>query len=618
MGKILGIDLGTTNCCMAVFEGGAAEVIPNREGGRTTPSIVGFTERGERLVGNIAKRQAITNPKNTVFAVKRLIGRKFASPEVQKALDVLPYEISEAPNGDARVRIQGKEYSPAEISAIVLANLRDMAQEHLGTELNECVVTVPAYFDDTQRQATRDGARIAGIDVKRIINEPTAAALAYGLGQNEDQTIAVYDLGGGTFDVSILRLEEGVFDVKATSGDTYLGGEDFDLRIVDWLVQKFQSESGIDLKGDFLALQRLKEAAEKAKCDLSSATSTQVSLPFIAADESGPKHLNAVLDRAQLESMTADLVERTRKPCEDALAEAGLAAAQIDQVILVGGQTRMPKVVEFVSQIFGRPPHTDVNPEEVVGMGAAIQGGVIEGEVKDLVLLDVTPLSIGIETRGGMFTKLIERNSTIPTRRTEVFTTVADNQTKVEIHVLQGERKVASGNKSLGKFELVGIPPAPRGVPQIEVTFEIDSNGILEVRAVDRQTQKEQAIRVSPSGGLSDDEIDTIIQDAASHAEEDQRRAELTKLKARLEGLLSTSARTFQEFGKMLTEKDQESVAEALEVAKAAVDKSDGAALSEALSRLEEAGKILTSVMLYDPTQFGGGGDKSPAGGDAK
>jgi molecular chaperone DnaK len=601
---------------MAVFDAGAPEVIPNGEGGRTTPSIVGFTERGERLVGNIAKRQAITNPRNTVFAVKRLIGRKFASPEVQKATAVLPYEISEAPNGDARVRIQEKEHSPAEICAIIMGNLRDLAQEHLGMEITECVVTVPAYFDDTQRQATRDGAKIAGVDVKRIINEPTAAALAYGLNQAEDQTIVVYDLGGGTFDVSILRLEEGVFDVKATSGDTYLGGEDFDLRIVDWLVERFQTEAGIDLRDDFLALQRLKEAAEKAKCDLSSATSTQVSLPFIAADASGPKHLNAVLDRAQLESMTMDLVERTRKPCEDALQEAGLQPAQLDQVILVGGQTRMPKVIEFVSQVFGRSPHTGVNPEEVVGMGAAIQGGVIEGEVKDLVLLDVTPLSIGIETRGGMFTKLIERNSTIPTRRQEVFTTVADNQSKVEIHVLQGERKVASGNKSLGKFELVGIPPAPKGVPQIEVTFEIDSNGILEVKAVDRQTKKEQAIRVSPSGGLSEEEIDSIMTEAESHAEEDARRGEMTKLRARLEGLLSTSARTFQEFGKMLTEKDQETVSEALDLAKGAVEKTSAGALAEALEGLESAGKILTSVMLYDPTQFGSGGP--PADGEKK
>ncbi len=606
MGRILGIDLGTTNCCMAVYEAGAATVIPNREGGRTTPSIVGFTERGERLVGNIAKRQAVTNAKNTVFAVKRLIGRKFASPEVQRARSILPYDVCEAPNGDARVRIQGKEYSPSEISAIILRNLKDMAEEHVGEPISECVVTVPAYFDDTQRQATRDACRIAGLDVKRILNEPTAASLAYGMGNTANQTIAVYDLGGGTFDVSILRLEEGVFDVKATSGDTYLGGEDFDLRVVDWLVARFQRETGIDLTKDFLALQRLKEAAEKAKCDLSVVTSTQVSLPFIAADASGPKHLNAVLDRAQLEEMTADLVERTRKPIEDALQEAGLAPSGIDQVILVGGQTRMPKVVEFVTSCFGRPPHAGVNPEEVVGVGAAIQGGIIEGEVKDLVLLDVVPLSIGIETRGGMFTRLIERNTTIPTRRTEKFTTVADNQTKVEIHVLQGERKVASANKSLGRFELVGIPPAPKGVPQVDVTFEIDSNGILEVKAVDRQSGKEQAIRVSPSGGFTEEEIKRIIEDAAVHAQEDERRAELTRMRSRLDGLLASSARTFQEFGRMLPERDQASVKEALQLAKAAVETNNSRDLAEALGRLEAAGKILTGVMLYDVSQLGG------------
>jgi molecular chaperone DnaK len=607
MARILGIDLGTTNCCMAVYEAGQASVLPNREGGRTTPSIVAFTERGERLVGNIAKRQAVTNAKNTVFAVKRLIGRKFASPEVQKARTILPYEISEAPNGDARVRIQGKEYSPSEISAIILRNLKEMSEENLGATLSECVVTVPAYFDDTQRQATRDACRIAGLDVKRIINEPTAASLAYGMANKQDQTIAVYDLGGGTFDVSILRLEEGVFDVKATSGDTYLGGEDFDMRIVDWLVQRFQSETGIDLQKDFLALQRLKEAAEKAKCDLSAVMSTQISLPFISADASGPKHLNAVLDRAQIEDMCRDLIERTRKPCEDALKEAGLAASQIDQVILVGGQTRMPKVVEFVTALFGRPPAAGVNPEEVVGIGAAIQGGIIEGEVKDLVLLDVVPLSIGIETRGGMFTKLIERNTTIPTRRAEIFTTVADNQTKVEIHVLQGERKVASANKSLGKFELVGIPPAPKGVPQIEVTFEIDSNGILEVRAVDRQSKKQQAIRVSPSGGLTEDEIQRIIEDAGTHAQEDERRAELSRMRSRLEGLLATSSRTFQEFGKMLPDSDQETVQGALQLAKGAVETNNPADLTAALGQLEEVGKILTTVMLYDVNQFGAG-----------
>ncbi len=528
MAKVIGIDLGTTNSCVAIMEGGKPRVIPTREGGRTTPSIVAFTARSERLVGQIAKRQALTNPQNTIYAVKRLIGRKFDSSEVQKARQLVPFEIVPSDNGDAWIRVRDRAFSPPEISAYVLGRLKEMAEEYLGSEVAEAVITVPAYFDDSQRQATKDAGRIAGLAVLRIINEPTAAALAYGLSEEvaEPRTIAIYDLGGGTFDISILHLGEGVCEVKATSGDTFLGGEDFDQRIVDWLVARFLEETGIDLRADRLALQRLKEAAEKAKCELSREEQAEINLPFISADDSGARHLLTTLTRAKFEELVDDLIEKTRGPCQEAMKLAGLDAEGIDEVLLVGGQTRTPKVVATVRGIFGREPSQKINPDEVVGVGAAIQAGILRGDVKDMVLLDVTPLSLGIETKGGMFTKIIERNSTIPTRKSRIFTTVTDNQTKVEVHVLQGEREIAAHNKSLGRFELVGVPPAPRGVPQIEVAFDIDSNGIVNVQAKDLASQREQKILVTPSGGLSEEEIHEILEDAKKHAEEDRRRAE--------------------------------------------------------------------------------------------
>ena len=611
MGKIIGIDLGTTNCCVAVMEGGAPQVVPNKDGGRTTPSIVGFTEKGERLVGQIAKRQAVTNPRNTIYAVKRLIGRKFNAPEVQQALRFLPYEVTEAQNGDVRVRVRDRDYSPPEISAMVLAKLKEMAEGYLEDEISEAIITVPAYFDDSQRQATKDAGRIAGLKVSRIINEPTAASLAYRLNEQSEKKIVVYDLGGGTFDVSILQLGDGVFEVKATSGDTFLGGEDFDQRIVDWLLGEFQKKESIDLKGDRLALQRLKEAAEKSKCELSVETRSEISLPFIAADSKGPKHLNCVLTREQLEVLVVDLVERTRKPCLEALKMAGLRAEDIDEVLLVGGQTRTPKVIEAVTSIFGREPSRDKNPEEVVGIGAAIQAGILQGEVKDMVLLDVTPLSLGIETRGGMFTKLIERNTTIPTKKMKVFTTVVDNQSKVEVNVLQGEREIASYNKTLGRFELVGIPPAPRGVPQIEVTFDIDSNGIVHVSARDQATARQQKIAVTPSGGLTEKEITDIIDDAKKNAEADRRRAELNRIQARLEGLLESNLKSFSEFGSLLDSEKQGAVKRILESAKKALQ---GLSISEStkcLEKLGEASAILTEVILFSPS----GGGKAAAGG---
>jgi molecular chaperone DnaK len=605
MGKVIGIDLGTTNCCMAVHEGGRPVVIASKEGSRTVPSIVGFTPRGERLVGQIAKRQALTNPRNTVYAVKRLIGRKFDSVEVAKARQLVPYEIVPADNGDAWIQVGDRKLSPPEISGYLLAHLKEIAEESLGSEVTEAVVTVPAYFDDSQRQATKDAGRIAGLNVLRIINEPTAASLAYGLQEGTTaKRIAVFDLGGGTFDISILQLGDGVFEVKATSGDTFLGGEDFDQRIVDWLLRSFRADTGIDLASDRLALQRLKEAAEKAKCELSHATVAEINLPFISADETGARHLHVALTREQLEELVIDLIDRTRGPCEEALRMAALRPQDVDEVLLVGGQTRTPKVVEVVRGIFGREPNAGINPDEVVGIGAAIQAGILKGDVKDMVLLDVTPLSLGIETRGGMFTRIIERNSTIPTRKSKTFTTVADNQSKVEVHVLQGEREIAAHNKSLGRFDLVGIPPAPRGVPQIEVSFDIDSNGIVHVQARDLATSREQKIIVTPSGGLTETEITAIIEDARQHAEEDRRRVEFLRARTRLEGLVESNQKTFQEFGSMLEREKQLQVRRILEDARRALDSGNAQRCTEALEKTAEVGKILSEVILYDPGQF--------------
>jgi len=603
VGKVIGIDLGTTNSCVAVMEGGKPRVIPTREGARTTPSIVAFTARGERLVGQIAKRQALTNPQNTIYAVKRLIGRKFDSPEVQKARQLVPYEIVPADNGDAWIRVRERDYSPPEISAYVLGRLKEMAEDYLGSEVSEAVITVPAYFDDSQRQATKDAGRIAGLSVLRILNEPTAAALAYGLDRDpgNGRTIAVYDLGGGTFDISILHLGEGVCEVKATSGDTFLGGEDFDQRIVDWLVARFLEETGIDLRTDRLALQRLKEAAEKAKCELSREESAEINLPFISADDSGTRHLLTTLTRQQFEGLVEDLVERTRGPCQEAMKMAGIGPRDIDEVLLVGGQTRTPRVIATVRDIFGKEPNRQINPDEVVGIGAAIQAGILRGDVTDMVLLDVTPLSLGIETKGGMFTKIIERNATIPTRKSRIFTTVTDNQSKVEIHVLQGEREIAAHNKSLGRFELVGIPPAPRGVPQIEVTFDIDSNGIVSVQAKDLATQREQRILVTPSGGLSEEEIQQILDDARKHAEEDKRRAEFIRARSRLEGLVESNQRAFLEFGAMLPPEQQREVRRILDGARKALASGSVSECTEALERMAEAQRMLAEVILYDP-----------------
>src|SRR5918912_3735184 len=543
MGKVVGIDLGTTNCCVAVLEGGAVQIVPNKEGGRTTPTVVGFTDKGERLVGQIAKRQAVTNAVNTIYAVKRLIGRKFKEPEAERTRETSPFEIVEASNGDARIQVQGRVYSPQEISGIVLQRLKAAAEDFLGEPVTEAIITVPAYFDDTQRQATKDAGKIAGLRVERIINEPTAAALAYGLDRNENERIAVYDLGGGTFDISILEINDGVYEVLATSGNTFLGGEDFDERIINWMVKQFSEETGIDLRGDRLALQRLKEAAERAKCDLSTLSETNINLPFIAADASGPKHFSKTLTREAFEGLVSDLVERTVEPCQKALWDAKLQTADIDKVLLVGGQTRSPIIGRTVREIFGKEPSAEINPDEVVAMGAAIQGGVLTGDVKDIVLLDVLPLSLGLETRGGLFTKLIERNSSIPKRESRVFTTVVDNQSTVEIHVLQGEREIAQANRSLGKFELVGIPPSPRGVPQIEVSFEVDANGIVSVSAKDKATGREQQMRITPTSGLATDEISRLIAEAEASVESDRRLKEVIALRNRLGSLVLNTKR---------------------------------------------------------------------------
>jgi len=599
LSKIIGIDLGTTNSCAALVEALAPRVLPNREGSRTTASIVAFTEEGDRLVGQIAKRQSITNPANTIYAVKRLLGRKFDDPEVQRASEVLPYHMVRAPNGDVRVQVGDKEFSPQEISAFIMAEIRGFVEEALGEKIEQAVVTVPAYFDDAQRQATKDAVRISGLEVLRIINEPTAAALAYGLDkQTGNRTIAVYDLGGGTFDVSILNLSEGIFEVKSTAGDTYLGGEDFDQAIMNWMIEGFLDEVGIDLRQDRMALQRLKEAAERAKCELSIETEAAINLPFISADESGPRHLARTLSRDKFEGLVADLVERTEKPCLDAIEQAGMRADEIDDILVVGGQSRTPLVQRRVEKIFGKKPNREINPEEVVAMGAAIQGSILRGDIKDLVLLDVTPLSLGVETHGGLCTRLIERNSTIPTKNTQIFTTVADNQDTVEVHVIQGEREIAGENRSLGRFELVGIPPAPRGVPQIEVTFAIDSNGIVNTSARDLATGLSQSIEINPAGGLSQEEIDRLVREAEEHHQEDLQRKEMRRLKNRLEGLIHNNERVFNQFKDLLSIKDRKKVSETLLRARTSVGEDSRAELEAAMYDLNSISRLLSDVML--------------------
>jgi molecular chaperone DnaK len=599
VGKVIGIDLGTTNSCVAVMEGGVPQVIPNQEGARTTPSIVAFTAKGERLVGQIAKRQALTNPKNTVFAVKRLIGRKYDSKEVEQARRFLPYSISESTNGDAHIQVDDKNYAPPEIAAFVLQKLKAAAEDYLGEAVEEAIITVPAYFNDPQRQATKDAGLIAGLKVSRIFNEPTAAALAYGLNKNtRSQFVAVYDLGGGTFDVSILEMAEGLFQVRATGGDTFLGGEDFDQRIIDWLIEEFLKTTGIDLKQDRMALQRLKEAAEKAKCELSTAQQTEIVLPFISADASGPKHLNTVLTRQKYESFSDDLLERTVEPCKRSLSDASLRPDQIDEVLLVGGQTRAPKVAELVRRVFGREPNRSVNPDEGIAMGAAIQTGIIAGEVKDLVLLDVTPHTLGIETKDGTFTPLIERNSTIPTRKSRVFTTVADNQTKVEIHALQGESDMAAYNKSLAKFELTNVPPAPKGVPQIEVTFEIDVNGIVSVSALDQATGRSQSMVIHPSGGLSQAELGRLVAETRTRDQADRQKKEQDAVLRQLEGLVANTMRSVQALEGKLSAEEQDRILAAMERAKKAPARADLEELKSRLAEMEKAASLIGQAML--------------------
>ncbi|HSN03337.1 MAG TPA: molecular chaperone DnaK [Nitrospira sp.] len=623
MGKVIGIDLGTTNSCVAIMSGGDPVVIANAEGSRTTPSIVGITEKAERLVGQIAKRQAITNPENTIFSVKRLMGRKFKSPQVQEAMKRLPYKVVEADNGDAHVQIRGKSYSPPEVSAMILQKMRQTAEDYLGEKVTEAVITVPAYFDDSQRQATKDAGQIAGLNVLRIINEPTAASLAYGLDKKKDERIVVYDLGGGTFDVSILEIGEGVFEVKSTNGDTYLGGDDFDLRVMDWLVDEFKRDQGIDLKKDRMALQRLKEAAERAKIELSSSQETEINLPFITADASGPKHLVTKLTRAKLEQLVDDLIQRTIEPCRKALADAGVTAKDIQEVVLVGGMTRMPKVIQVVKEFFGKEPHRGVNPDEVVAIGAGIQGGVLKGEVKDVLLLDVTPLSLGIETLGGVFTKLIERNTTVPTKKSQVFSTAADNQTAVTIRVFQGEREMANDNKLLGQFDLVGIPPAPRGMPQVEVTFDIDANGIVHVSAKDLATQKEQSIKITASSGLSKEEVEKLVRDAQSHTEEDKKRRKLAEAKNQADNLVYQTEKNLTEYGDKVDPDEKTKIQDAVAAVKKALEGTDADAIESATQTLMTASHKLAEEMYKKAAASatpGAGADatNAHAGGETK